>query len=136
MQLNPYLIFSGNCEAAFRLYERCLNGKIVAMVKHADTPAAPHVAAEWGSKIMHAVLESPAGALMGSDRPSGDYEQPKGFSVALHVDDPAEAERVFGALAENGSVQMPLQQTFWATRFGMLVDQFGIPWMINCATGS
>ena len=69
---------------------------------------------------------------MASDAPPDHYRKPQGFSVSLNLSDPAEAERIFQALAENGTVQMPLQQTFWAARFGMLIDQFGIPWMINC----
>ena len=70
--------------------------------------------------------------LMGSDAPPGRYEEPKGFSVSLQVKDPADAERIFRALAEKGTVRMPLEKTFWAQRFGMLVDRFGIPWMVNC----
>jgi PhnB protein len=70
--------------------------------------------------------------LMGSDAPPGRYEAPKGISVSLNVKTPADAERIFNALSENGKVQMPLQQTFWAQRFGMTVDRFGIPWMVNC----
>ncbi len=69
---------------------------------------------------------------MGSDSPPAQHERPQGFAISLSVNDPAEAERIFQALAENGTVNMPLQQTFWATRFGMLVDQFGTPWMLNC----
>ena len=69
---------------------------------------------------------------MGSDAPPGRYNEAKGFSVSLQVKEPAEAERVYNALAENGKVLMPLQQTFWAIRFGMLVDRFGIPWIVNC----
>jgi PhnB protein len=69
---------------------------------------------------------------MASDCPPEQYEQPKGFSVSLGIDDPVKAEHIFHALAENGTVQMPIQETFWAARFGMVVDQFGIPWMINC----
>ena len=81
---------------------------------------------------MHARLMLGDKALMASDAPGGRFEPPKGFHVNIGVDEPAEAERIFHALAENGTVTMPLQETFWATRFGMLVDQFGIPWMINC----
>jgi PhnB protein len=135
MQLNPYLTFNGQCEAAFKFYERCLGGKIVAMVAHAGTPAEEHVPTEWRNKILHARLIVGDEVLMGSDAPPDRYEEPKGFSVTLGVDDPANAERVFHALAENGTVRMPLQQTFWAARFGMLVDRFGIPWMINCEQG-
>jgi PhnB protein len=132
MQLNPYLTFNGQCETAFKFYERSLGGKIEAMLPHAGTPVEQHVPAEWRSKILHARLIVGDQALMGSDAPPERYEQPKGFSVSLQTKDPAEAERIFSALATNGTVRMPLQKTFWAARFGMLVDQFGIPWMINC----
>jgi PhnB protein len=87
---------------------------------------------EWHNKIMHVGLMIGDQELMGSDNPPGYSETPQGFSVSIGVDDPAEAERIFHTLAENGTVKMPFQQTFWAYRFGMLVDQFGVPWMINC----
>ena len=136
MQLNPYLTFNGQCEAAFKFYERCLGGKIVAMMPHEGTPAAEHVPAEWRNKILHARLTVGDQLVMGSDAPPDRYEEPKGFSVSVQIKDPAEAERIFHALAENAKVQMPIQQTFWAARFGMLTDQFGIPWMINCEQAS
>jgi PhnB protein len=133
MQMNPYLTFKGQCEAAFKFYEKVLGGKIVAMMPHEGTPAADHVPAEWRSKIMHARLVlADDKVLMGSDAPPGMYEEMKGFSVTLGIDKPAEAERIFQALAEDGTVRMPIQETFWATRFGMLTDRFGTPWMINC----
>ena len=132
MYMNPYLTFSGNCEAAFKFYDRVLGGKIVAMMPHEGTPAAEHVPANWRSKIMHARLVVRDHILMGSDAPPERFEGMKGFSVTLGIDEPAEAERVFHALSESGTVRMPIQQTFWAARFGMLVDQFGTPWMINC----
>jgi PhnB protein len=137
MQLNPYLLFNGDCEAAFQFYEKCLGGKIEAMIPHTGTPAEQQVPPEWRSKIMHARLSIGENVLMGSDAPPGRYQEPKGFSVNIAVDDPQEAERIFNELVENGKVGMPMQQTFWAIRFGMLVDRFGIPWMINCmpATG-
>ena len=132
MQLNPYLLFNGQCEAAFKFYEQVLGGKIVAMITHAGTPAENQVPPEWREKIMHARLIVGDQVLMGSDAPPGHFQQPQGFSVSLIVDEPEDAERIFHALAESGTVRMPLQKTFWAIRFGMLVDRFGIPWMINC----
>jgi PhnB protein len=133
MQLNPYLYFNGDCEAAFKFYERCLGGKIEAMMQHDGTPAAEQVPAEWRKKILHARLHLGNGeVLMASDAPPQHYAKPDGFSVSLQIKDPQQADRVFHALAENGTVRMPIQQTFWAERFGMLVDQFGIPWMVNC----
>jgi PhnB protein len=132
MQLNPYLNFNGNCEAAFKFYEQCLGGKIVMMLTHGNAPSAEHVPEAWHGKIMHARLELGDRVLMGSDSPPEYFEETKGFNVQLGIDDPAEAERIFHALAENGKVTMPFAPTFWAFRFGMLVDQFGIPWMVNC----
>jgi PhnB protein len=132
MQMNPYLTFNGQCEAAFKFYEKCLGAKIVMMMMHEGTPAAEHVPAEWRNKILHARLQIGDQVVMGSDAPPDRYEQPKGFSVSVSVDDPAEADRIFGALAEQGTVRMAIQKTFWAIRFGTLVDRFGIPWMINC----
>ena len=132
MQLNPYLTFNGQCEAAFKFYEKCLGGKIEAMLTHEGTPAEQHVPPEWRKKILHARLTVGDQELMASDAPPERYEKPQGFSVSLNVNTPAEAERIFHALAENGKVQMPLAQTFWAIRFGMCVDRFGIPWMVNC----
>ena len=108
MELNPYLSFNGHCEAAFKFYERCLGGKIVAMMPHEGTPVAEHVPAEWRNKILHARLTVGDQVMMGSDAPPGRYEEPKGFSVSVQIKDPAEAERIFQALAENGKVQMPI----------------------------
>ena len=132
MQLNPYLSFNSQCEAAFKFYEQCLGGKIEAMITHGGSPMEGQVPSEWHNKILHASLSVGDTVLMGSDAPPERYEEPTGFSVSLGIDDPADAERIFHALAENGKVTMPIQQTFWADRFGMLVDQFGTPWMINC----
>ncbi|MBV9035737.1 MAG: VOC family protein [Acidobacteriaceae bacterium] len=132
MQLNPYLQFNGQCEAAFQLYQRCLGGKIEAMMKYADAPPEAQVSPDSRDKIMHARLVVGDAVLMGSDGGPERYELPKGFCVSIQIKDPAEAERIFNTLAENGQVHMPLQQTFWAARFGMLRDQFGIPWMVNC----
>ena len=132
MELNPYLNFDGRCEAAFKFYEKCLGGKIEMMMTHGQSPMADQTPADWRDKIMHVRMTVGDRVLMGSDAPPQYYQKPQGFSVSLSVTDPADAERKFNALAQNGTVQMPLQQTFWAVRFGSLVDQFGIPWMINC----
>ncbi len=132
MQLNPYLYFNGQCQAAFKFYEQVLSGKIEAIMSHAGTPAEEHVPANWRDKVLHVRMTVGDTVLMASDAPPDHYEKPQGFSVTVQIKDPVEAERIFNALAENGSVQMPFQETFWATRFGMCVDRFGIPWMVNC----
>jgi PhnB protein len=132
MQLNPYLSFKGDCEAAFKFYEKCLSGKIVAMVRTKETPMKDQASPEWQDKIMHARMLVGDSVLMGADPPPPHYEAAKGFSVTIGIDDPAEAERAFKALSEGGTIRMPFQKTFWALGFGMLTDKFGIPWMINC----
>lgn len=133
MKLNPYLMFKGNCEAAFKHYHKVLGGKITDLVRFADAPAggasANKETAQW---IMHARLEVGDNVLMGSDAPPEYFEPPQGMSVSLNVDDPQQADKIFAALADGGKQTMPIAETFWATRFGMLVDRFGIPWMINC----
>jgi len=132
MQLNPYLLFNGQCEAAFKFYEKCLGGKIAAMMTHEGIPEADRVPAEWRKKILHACLNLGDFSLMASDCPPDRVQKPQGFSVTLQISDPAKAETIFNALAENGNITMPFGQTFWAKRFGMCEDQFGIPWMMNC----
>jgi len=132
MELSTYLHFNGDCEEAFKFYERCTGGKIEAMFRHEGTPAAEQVPAEWLSKILHARMKIGDQALMASDVPPGRYSQPEGFSVSLMLKDAKEGERIFNALAEGGKICMPFQKTFWAAGFGMLTDRFGVPWMVNC----
>ncbi len=134
--MNPYLLFNGDCESAMKFYEKSLGGKVEAMFTHEGTPMEKMVPAEWRKKIIHARLKVGDKVLMASDCPPDRYVKPQGFSVNLDCKNPAEAERVFNALAEDGSVQMPLQQTFWATRFGMVTDRFGTPWMVNCESAA
>ena len=131
MQMNPYLFFDGKCEAAFKFYEKVLGGKIEAMLTHDDVPMESKVPPEQRKRIVHARMKIGDVLLMGSDAPAADTGA-KGFSININVGKPAEAERVFGDLAKNGTIKMPIQETFWAERFGMLLDQFGTPWMVNC----
>lgn len=137
MKLNPYLFFNGNCEAAFKFYEQCLGGKIVTMMTYENAPTLEQkpseLPANWDGKIMHVCLEIGDYQLMGSDCPPHLFEETKGCSVqiSIDIDDPAEAERIFHVLAENGTVKMPFSPTFWSSGFGTLVDKFGIPWMIG-----
>lgn len=129
--IGPYLFFDGNCRQAFELYEACLGGRMELMT-YADAPEEERGPSEQDDKVMHACLRMSKWFLMGSDAPEGRYEKPQGFCVQVAIDDPERAEQAFTRLAEGGSVRMPFEQTFWAYRFGMLVDRFGIPWMINC----
>lgn len=136
MQLNPYLTFNGDCAAAFAFYVQCLGGRVEATFTFGESPMANEVPADWHDKVLHTSLIVADRVVMGSDSPPQQYQAPQGISVSLNFYDVAEAERVYQALAEGGEVQMPLQETFWAERFGMLVDRFGIPWMINCEKGA
>jgi len=132
MQLNPTVTFNGQCEEAFRFYAESLGGKIQTMMAWGESPMADQVPSELRNKIMHATLIIGEYTLMGSDALPDQYQRPTGFYVTLVVKDPSEAKRIFDALSESGTVTMPLQATFWSAGFGMLVDRFGIPWMINC----
>jgi PhnB protein len=133
MQLIAHLNFNGNCKAAFHFYAETLGGKIVFMMTQGESPLGGQMPAEMKDKIMHATLEAPGGGvLMGGDHPQGKKVQPAGFCVSLQVTDTAEGERIFKALAEGGQVQMPFQKTFWSPGFGMCIDKFDIPWMVNC----
>ena len=136
MQSNPHLSFNGQCEEAFKFYQQCLGGHIQIMMKHGDSPIGDQVPSEWRDKILHVTLIVGGTALMGADVPPDQYQKPTGFSVTIQLNEPADAERIFRSLSESGTVTMPLQQTFWATRFGMVVDRFGIPWMVNCGQDS
>jgi PhnB protein len=132
VRFNPHLAFNGNCQEAFQFYQLCLGGEIVTMLPHEGTPAEAHVTGEWRKKILHASLRIGEQWLMGGDAPPGRYQPPQGFSIGIHTKDPAEADRIFNALSQGGTITMPLQPTFWAVTFGMLTDRFGIPWMVNC----
>jgi PhnB protein len=130
--MHPYLAFDGNCKEAFQFYEACLYGKIVMMMTNGESPMAAQTPAEQHGRIMHVSLAWGNHILAGADAPPNHYKKPQGISVALNVDAVPEAERIFSALSEGGTIQMPLQPTFWAQRFGMFIDRFNIPWMINC----
>lgn len=132
MQLNPYLHFPGTCEEAFKFYQGVLGGEIVAMMGHRGTPAESMASEDWKDKIMHARLVVGDKVLMGSDSPPQYFTKPQGFYVSCFVDTPAEAERIYKALVDGGEVRMPLESTFFAERFGMLVDRYNIPWMVGC----
>lgn len=132
MRINAYLNFNGQCEEAFKFYEKLLGGKIEFIMTFKEMPAGGQVPEGWGNKIMHVRMSTPGGILMGSDAPPGHHQKPQGFFVSISVDNPAEADRIFQELASGGTVVMPIAETFWARRFGMAVDRFGIPWMVNC----
>lgn len=130
MSVNPYLQFAGNCAEALAYYEKSLGAALGQRMKfgQAPTPAPPG----WEDKIMHTDFTILGSMLMASDAPPGMYQKPAGFRVTLNLSDPDTAETWFEALAAGGTIDMPLQKTFWASAFGMVTDRFNIPWMVNC----
>jgi PhnB protein len=132
MKINPYLFYDSNCEAALKFYEKTLGAKIEMMVRNEDAPESMPSSPERKKKIMHVRFSIDGEVLMASDAPPDHFYKPQGFAVSLTVKDPSEAERKFKALSEGGNVNMPFGQTFFSKGFGMCIDQFGIPWMVNC----
>jgi PhnB protein len=132
MQMTPYLSFNGQCEAAFSFYQERLAAQPGALFRYGGSPMADQAPPGWHDKVMHASITVGGQVLRGGDVAPDRYEVPKGFSLSLQLNDPSEAERIFHALSDNGTVLLPLEKTFWAERFGMVVDRFGIPWLINC----
>lgn len=131
MQITTYLGFGDDCKAAFEFYAKVLGGKIVFMMTYGESPiAAQHP--EMKDKVLHASLVVPGGGVIqGADHPQNRVVRPSGFSVAVTVTDPVEAERIFRELSEGGHVQMAFQKTFWSPGFGMFIDKFQVPWMVN-----
>ena len=126
------LVFSGECDAAFALYQRCLGGPVTFRLTWGESPMADQAPPDWRDRILHATMTVGDTLVHGADPLPGAYERPQGFQLQLNLDDVAEADRIFATLAQGGRIIVPLQQTFWARRFGAVVDRFGIPWGINC----
>ncbi|MGQ4659950.1 VOC family protein [Lysobacter sp. F6437] len=134
MQLTPYLTFKGDCEAAFKLYERVLGGTIQRLSRFGEAPADAQMPGADPDQVMHVSMSIGEQMLMGSDCPVEYYQKPAGTSVSISVDDRGEGERIFKALAEGGTEQMAYGETFWAEGFGMCVDRFGTPWSVNAGS--
>src|SRR5262245_5886238 len=128
MKMHSYVNFAGKCAEAFRFYEKHLGGKIQMMMTHASAPDQSNIKPEWKDAVLHARLSVAGTELLGADIPSA---QPmRSAYLSLSVDSDNEAERIFSALSVDGEVFMPIQETFFATRFAQLRDRFGINWMI------
>jgi PhnB protein len=132
MQVSHYLSFKGQCEEAFTFYHQCLGGTLGPLFRYTGSPLADQAPSGWDDKIMHGSVTIGDLVLMGADIAPAQYEEPKGFSLSLQMKSVDDAERIFRGLAEGGKVVMPLEKTFWAARFGVVADRFGIPWLINC----
>lgn len=130
MRMVTYLNYGGNCEPAFRFYEQHLGGKIMALVRHADQPNPQNVPAGWEHAVLNARMSIGEMELMGADIPPDRFQPMRSAYLTLLVDSAEEAERIYALLAEGGQVFMPMEQTFFASRFAQLRDKFGTSWMI------
>jgi PhnB protein len=131
MHTTIHLSFDGNCEDAFGFYESAAGGRIEVLMRYGQMPGDPPPP-ELRNRAMHARIALGDLLIMGADAPPGRYQKPQGFSVSLNFASAAEAEKTFHALSQGGTVQMPLQETFFAHTFGTFTDRFGVPWMIVC----
>ena len=128
MRLNIYLNYPGNCEQAFRFYEKHLGGRITSLERHGEQPDSRNLPAEWNGKILHARIEIGETILMGADIP--ESQPMRSAYLTLTLDSAEEAERIYGLLSDGGQVFMKMEETFFASRFAMLRDQFGTSWML------
>ncbi|MGA8534696.1 MAG: VOC family protein [Candidatus Tumulicola sp.] len=135
-QLEPYLFFTGNCEDALNFYKSVFGGEIVHISRFKDMPPdvreGSSVGPEHDNRVMHATFKSPSFGFMASDGSPGKQYGEGSISLSLGMSDESEAQRIFDRLAEGGNVEVPLADSFWGAKFGMLTDKFGIDWMVNC----
>ena len=130
MKLYTYLNYGGNCEQAFRFYEKHLGGKITMMMTHGQMPNPAEVPANWKNAILHARMHIGETELMGADIPPDRFQPMRSAYLSLIFGSTEEAERVYALLSDGGEIFMPIQETFFAFRFAMLRDQFGTSWML------
>jgi PhnB protein len=134
MQIQPYLFFGGRCEEAIEFYREALGAQLSMLMRFRESPdplPPGQLPPGFEDKVMHACVQIGDTAVMASDGCSTDAPGFQGFSLSITVPDAAKAEEVFAALADGGQVQMPLAETFWSPRFGMVADRFGVGWMVN-----
>lgn len=134
MRLKHYLSFNGDCRQALTWYAELLGGQVVAMQRFGDTPGCEDLPDELKTRILHGRVDVGAFSLMGTDAtPDHPYQGVTGAHVVIDLDDLEQAESLYAALSDGAqAVEMPLQQTFWAQRYGILTDRHGVRWMINC----
>ena len=135
MRVSPHLVFDGQCRQAFEHYHRVLGGEL-GLLTYGDSPAASEVKREWRDRIVHAALKVGGIELAGADALPQDFEQPQGFYVLLHVDSEDEAKLIFDRLSVKGEIRVPFGPTFWSPGFGVLRDQFGVPWEVGIEVSS
>jgi PhnB protein len=132
MKLNTFLNYGGNCEQALRFYEQHLGGTITMLMRRAEQPDQPVTWPGWEASIQYASMSLGETELMASDVPPDRFQPMRSVYLTLTVDSPAEAERLWAVLSEGGQIFMPIEETFFALRFGQLRDKFGTSWMILC----
>jgi len=132
MELNTFLNYGGNCEQALRFYEAHLGGRITMLMRRAEQPDQPVTWPGWESSIQYATISLGGTELMASDVPPDRFQPMRSVYLSLTVDSAGEAERVWGLLSDGGQIFMPMEETFFAVRFGQLRDRFGTSWMILC----
>jgi PhnB protein len=130
VQLQTYLNYGGNCEEAFRFYESHLGGRITMLMRHGEQPNPQSVPADWKNAVLHARISLGGTELLGADIPRDRFQPIRSAYLSLTLDSDGEADRVFGLLSDGGEVFMPMQETFFASRFAMLRDRFGTSWML------
>lgn len=132
MDIIPHLNFNGQCKEAFDFYARLLDGEIKFSMTWGEMPGGKdQFPPETQKLIMHTTLEVDGDFIMGADSPPERYTEPKGMTVSIGVKSKDKGQKIFNALSEGGNVMMPFAETFWSPGFGMCVDRFGIPWMVN-----
>jgi PhnB protein len=130
MKVNTYLNYGGNCEAAFRFYEKNLGAKIIALMRQGEMPGATNVPENLRNNVLHARIQIGDAVIMASDAPPDRFQPMRSVYLTIGVNSSEEAERIHKVLAEGGEIFMPMQETFYAHRFSMLRDKFGTSWMI------
>jgi PhnB protein len=130
MKVEPYLFFDGRCEQALDFYKKTLGAKVEALMRFKESPNPEMNPPDSGDKVMHACIRIGDTQVMASDGNCTGKPTFQGFSLTINAENRAEAEQRFNALAEGGQVQMPLNETFFAERFGMVADRFGVAWMV------
>ncbi len=133
MKINPSLHFNGCCRAAFEKYQRVFGGTLQTMLSYGDSPMAAQVDRAFHHHIMHATLLLGDNELSGADMQPAHYRKPQGFSITLSLEGVERARGIFDALAQGGEIGFPFQTTFWSPGYGMVVDEFGIPWELNAS---
>jgi PhnB protein len=134
MRLHTYLNYGGNCEAAFRFYEQHLGGTITLLMRHGENPDARRIGGDWSDKVLHARMTLGGTDLSGADIPPDRFQPMRSAYLTLTLDTDAEAERVYALLSDGGQIFMPMEKTFFASRFAMLRDRFGTSWMLMTAS--